>query len=315
MKYVLTRLLTALFTLVFIVTIVYFATYIGNFQQFTLPHPISEDISRIYEMYKDYLSQIIQENYWGKSSKGIEVWELLSGVVQESFKINLLALALWLPMGIILGVVTVMFKGKWIDQIIGSVTLVLSSLPAYMVILYMIFIIGYEWNLLPPQFPSETAPQWMQMRGYIIPVLSLSLWPIAHLTRLIRGELIEALQSDAYLLVRTKGFSKWQIVFRHGLRHSFVIIIPEITNLFMLVMGGSFIIERIYGIRGMAKLMFDSLIVPFDYGGYIYVDTPVVIVIVVLYASLGMVFSLFMDITYVLMDPRMNVATLKRKKI
>ena len=135
-------------------------------------------------------------------------------------------------------------------------------------------------------------------RSMILPVAALSLSPVATITRYLRGELIETLSSEYMLLARTKGLKKSQAVVRHAFRNSMVplanIIIPMITH----VMGGSMVVEDIFGVPGMGGILVDSIEVH---------DYSLTMAALLFYAFINIFTLLIVDIAYGIIDPRIRL--------
>ena len=131
-----------------------------------------------------------------------------------------------------------------------------------------------------------------------LPVIALSLNPIATVARYLRGELIETMSSEFLLLARTKGLTQAQAVVRHAFRNSCVplanIVIPIVTG----IMGGSLVIESIFSIPGMGGMMINSI----NAG-----DHQLTIAVLIFYSIVSLITMLIVDISYGLLDPRIRM--------
>ena len=142
----------------------------------------------------------------------------------------------------------------------------------------------------------------MKVLGYIIPVFVLSFGSICGYCRSVRAELCEVMESEYLLLARTKGLTKKQAIIRHALRNAMVPIVPSILAEFIGILGGSMILEQLYGIPGIGKLFVTALNSK-DYN-VLFVD-------MALFTTIGLVFGVFLDLSYGFIDPRIRMGAKK----
>ena len=129
-------------------------------------------------------------------------------------------------------------------------------------------------------------------------VLSLGFGVVAGLTRYTRAELSEVLTGDYMLLARTKGLTKAQAISRHALRNAMVVILPMIIGEFIGILGGSMIIENIFGIPGIGNLYVNS-IRALDYN-FFMADSA-------FYTAIGLLAGIVVDLSYGFVDPRIRM--------
>ena len=132
--------------------------------------------------------------------------------------------------------------------------MVLVSIPGFVLITFLLLIFCYNLHWLPSQWPNPEAPDSQKFLGYILPVFVLSLGSICGYCRAVRAELCEVMESEYLLLARTKGLTKQQSIIRHALRNAMVPILPSILAEVIGLLGGSMILESLYGIPGVGKL-------------------------------------------------------------
>jgi ABC-type dipeptide/oligopeptide/nickel transport system permease component len=132
----------------------------------------------------------------------------------------------------------------------------------------------------------------------VIPVLSLTFGTVAGFTRYTRAELCEVMSSEFLLLARTKGLSKRQCVVRHALRNSMVPIVPMVIGEFIGILGGSMILEQLYGINGIGSLFIECIS---------FKDWNVLLVDMATYTLIGLFANLFVDLSYGIVDPRIRM--------
>jgi len=136
------------------------------------------------------------------------------------------------------------------------------------------------------------------MWSLTLPIVALSLNPIATLTRYLRGELIENISSEYILLARTKGLTRAQAIVRHAFRNSMMPITSTLVALITGIMGGSLVIENMFAIPGTGGMLTKSI-----FAG----DHFLTIAILVFYSTISLVTILIVDLAYGLIDPRVRV--------
>jgi len=130
------------------------------------------------------------------------------------------------------------------------------------------------------------------------PILALSFSSIAGYTRFSRAELTEVLTSEFMLLARTKGLTKSQATLRHALRNAMVPIFPSILGEFISILGGSLIIEKIFSIPGVGRLMLNSILSQ-DYDFFMLLSA--------FYVLVGLTAGIVIDLSYGFIDPRIRM--------
>ena len=216
----------------------------------------------IVRQYGTWVKNIVTKWDWGLSTR-VEVrrpvFTILKDRMPTTLKLNVIALFIYIPIGVALGIIAALNKDKLIDNIISVAVMVMISIPNFVVIIMLIMIFGYWLNWLPTIYPSGDADFLLRLKGLVIPVLALIFGPIASLARLTRAELTEALTSEFLLLARTKGLTRGQSIVRHGLRNSMVPLVPSIIGSFVLILTGSVVMEQIYSIPGTGRVFIRAL--------------------------------------------------------
>ena len=169
-------------------------------------------------------------------------------------------------------------------------------------ITFLMLILCYNNQILPTQWPSDSAPTNLKVLGYIIPVFCLSFGSICGYCRFVRAELCEVMASDYLLLARTKGLTKRQAILRHALRNAMVPIVPSILAEVIGLLSGSMILESLYGIPGIGKLFIQAIRAK-DYN-VLFVDMAI-------FTTLGLLAGVFLDISYGFIDPRIRMGAKK----
>ncbi len=255
--------------------------------------------------YVNWLKNIFTEWNWGKSlyvRPNISAIVIIGERLPTSMYINIFSVIFSVPLGIALGIVAALNKNKPIDHVISTLVMVFISIPSFIMITMSIYIFGYQLGWLPPQWAHETDSDQLKALSFILPVFVLSFGSVCGYCRFVRAELCEVMESEYLLLARTKGLTKRQAILRHALRNAMVPIVPAILSEFIGILGGSTILEKLYGIRGIGGLFYDSLNTK---------DWNVLFVDMALFTTISLVSGVFLDLSYGLIDPRIRMGAKK----
>ena len=273
LKYTLKRIVLILFTLFIILTIAYFLMQLTTsfeervkFYQMSDPKMSYEEAviygkkagwdDPILIKYFNWIKGVIKGN-WGVSvvyEVGQNPWTILTRFIPFTISINIWPLLIATPLGFLFGIIAALRKNKPTDYIISLLVMICISVPSFVFV--TLLMINATNMGLPIQFRAADQANW---KDYIIPVIALSVGPIASLTRITRAELTEVLTSEYLLLARTKGLNRFQATIRHALRNSLLPLVPSIIGSFVGIMFGSLVIEQIYGIKGVGGILLTAI--------------------------------------------------------
>jgi len=259
----------------------------------------------IMDQYFSWLKNVLTEWNWGRSTyirPNVEAIYIIMQRLPVSINLNILSSVVAVPLGILLGIVAALNKNKPIDNFISTAVMVFISIPGFVLITFSIFLFAYTLNWLPPQWPNPTDPDLQKFLGYIIPIFVLSFGSVCGYCRSTRAELCEVMESEYLLLARTKGLTKRQSIIRHALKNAMVPIVPSILAEIIGILGGSMILETLYGIPGVGRLFTYSL-QNNDYN-VLFVD-------MALFTVIGLISGVFLDLSYGLIDPRIRMGAKK----
>ena len=251
--------------------------------------------------YKNWLTNIVTKWEWGQSRKiqpNVNASVIIGERLAVSIKLNILSVIFSVPIGILLGIWAALKKNSLTDHIISTLVMIFISIPGFVLISVLIRIFGYDLKWLPTTWPSTTDPTNIKVLGYIIPVFCLSFGSICGYCRFTRAELCEVMESDYLLLARTKGLTRKQAIVRHALKNAMVPIVPAILSEFIGILGGSMILEQLYGIQGIGDLFVKALTAK-DYN-ILFVDMAI-------FTTISLVAGVFLDISYGFIDPRIRM--------
>jgi len=260
----------------------------------------------IMTQYFNWLRNIFTRWDWGVSNSiapNVAAINIIGARLPTSMIINIYSVIISVPIGILLGIWAALKKGNTTDNVISSLVMVFISIPGFVLITLLMGAFAYGLKWLPTQWPNPTDPDSMKALGYILPVFVLSFGSICGYCRFTRAELCEVMENDYLLLARTKGLTKRQAILRHALRNAMVPIVPSILAEFIGILGGSMILETLYGIPGIGSLFVNALSAK-DYN-VLFVD-------MALFTTISLCAGVILDISYGFIDPRIRMGAAKQ---
>ena len=261
----------------------------------------------VIDQFFSWLGNIVTKWDWGRSTviePNASAIRIIAQRLPASMSINIVSVILSVPLGIALGILAGLKKNTWIDHTISTLVMVFISIPSFVVISFLIYLLSYQSGLLPSAWPTPDQSIQTKVLAFIIPVMSLSFGSICGYTRFVRAELCEVMSSEYLLLARTKGLTKNQAIVRHALRNAFVPILPSILAEFIGIFGGSMILERLYGIPGIGDLYITAL-------NQNSPDYNVLMVDMAVFTTVGLLAGIILDLSYGFIDPRIRMGEKK----
>lgn len=262
----------------------------------------------IMVQYFLFLKNVLLYWDWGVGEQmyeALNVWDILMQKLPYTVMVNLFSIIIAIPLGLIFGIYAALKKNKWQDHVISTLVIVFISVPSYVYAFLVQYFLCFKFGWFPLQLESlnDAALFSFKMLKSMMPaILSLSFSVIAGLTRYTRAELSEVLTGDYMLLARTKGLTKAQAISRHAMRNAMVVILPMIIGEFIGILGGSLIIENIFGIPGIGNMFITSINLR-DYNFFMAMT--------VFYTFIGLASGIIIDISYGIIDPRIRMGSKK----
>lgn len=258
--------------------------------------------------YWRYLVNIFKYGYFGVGQKLFQEQDVLQVILRKlpySMLVNLYSILIAIPLGLAFGIYAALRKNRWQDHTISVLVIVFISVPSFVYAFLVQYLLCFKLKLFPLRMYSVSEAPLMSFkmfRSMMPAILSLGFGTVAGLTRYTRAELSEVLTSDFMLLARTKGLTKRQATVRHAMKNAMVVILPMIIGEFIGILGGSYIIEGVFGIPGIGALYISAINMR-DYN-YFMAET-------IFYCLIGLTAQIFVDISYGFIDPRIRMGSKK----
>ena len=233
----------------------------------------------------------------GKSirlEKGQYVTDVIINKMGVSMSIGLVALAISLILGVVLGVLQARYKDGVFDHIGTGYTVLVNAVP-HLVIYTIIMIGGAALLGLPMRYDATAAEPWKTM---VLPVICLSIGSTAGYMLWTRRYMVDELNKDYIRLAKLKGLSDRKVMFHHVLKNAFVPLAQYLPYSILLTVGGSLLVERFFSVPGMGPELTNAI------SRY---DVNLVQGIVLLYATMGILGVFLGDLLMTLIDPRIKL--------
>jgi peptide/nickel transport system permease protein len=248
--------------------------------------------------YGNWLSHFARGD-WGMSiSTQSKVRPLVLQRLRNSAMLAALALLMYVPLGIFLGVIAALRRNGWLDSTISIGSLAFVGLPEFVtgLLLIAVFAVGLGWlpasSAIPPDSSFvEAFPR------LILPALTVSLASLAYVIRLTRSGTIEVLNMDYVRTARLKGLSSYQVLSRHVLRNALLPTVTVVAVGIGFLIGGLIVTESVFSYPGLGRLVLFAVQRR---------DVPLIqataMIIVIIYAAS----NLLADVTYAYLNPRIR---------
>lgn len=263
-----------------------------------LRHELNLD-QPVYLQYLFWLGNFMQGNL-GKSVFYHEnVTDLIAARIPITFHVGFVAFLLSTLISIPAGLVSAVRRGGWLDSVISVLANLGMATPVFWLGILGIYLFSMRLGWLPVQgYTSPFQDFWLNTRQLVLPAVCLAVVPLASLTRQTRSSMLEVIRQDYIRTARSKGLKESAVIAGHALKNA---IIPVITLLGLQLrhlVGGSVLIEQVFNIPGMGRLLVGSV---FNKDFVVVQGTIMVIAIMVALANL------LVDISYGYFDPRIRV--------
>lgn len=241
--------------------------------------------------YVRWLTNMLQGDFGTSYTQSKPVVTLMGQAFLTTARLAGLAYVFALVLGLVIGVVAAVNHGKWIDRALMALSILGISAPVFWVavIFQIVFALTLKW------FPLSGIKTW---QAFVLPVIALGVRYAASIARVTRTSMLDVLSQDFMRTAEAKGVRKWTVIIVHGLRNALIPIITIAGTQLGEILTGSILIESIFMMPGMGKLLLDAINsrdLPLIQGGVMYIA----VICVAVY--------LIVDILYAVVDPRIRL--------
>ena len=307
-KYILKRVGIAVVTLFIITFVLFMLVRIMPGNPFPSERMSAEQIANkraemglddpIFVQFFNYIKNVLRGDFGNGTSLyyGAPIKTVLKQCVSNSFRIGGLAILLGTAVGLLLGIVAAINRDKFWDVFCTVFSIIGVCVPSYVFLIFLQYTFSYKINIFPYFFDTSSF-----LFSSVLPAVSLSLFTMSTIARFTRNEMVEVIDSDYVLLAEAKGFYGSKLIGKHVLRNALIPVVTVLAPLVVDLLTGALVVEKIYGINGIGKLMVDAIA---GEG----IDYNYVLALGILYSALYIGIMLVVDIVYGILDPRIRVA-------
>ena len=301
-RYILKRVVAALITIWFIMTLTFVLMYAipgspistEKVYDVALQQALEEKFGLNKTLHERYVKCLVDYAHgdFGISylKIGLTTNEIIASGFPYSLRIGIYASGLIVLFGIAAGILAALRQNRFVDRFLMVLSTLGSTIPSFVFATLYLFLFSKILGLVP----AFGVKPWT---GYIGPVLVTSVFSMAFVTRLMRTSMIEELNQDYIRTARAKGISEFKVVAKHAMRNAILPVVTYVGPMIAMVVTGSFVIEKVFGIPGIGSL-FTSSVLTRDY---------TLIMGITVFFSVFLVFcTLVVDILYVFVDPRIK---------
>jgi peptide/nickel transport system permease protein len=254
----------------------------------------------IFVQYTHWLSNALHGDFGKSITYNKSVTSLFASRLPITVYLSGIALVLSTLAGIIAGTFCAIKRGGYLDQLISVIANIGIAVPIFWLGILGIYILSLKLNWLPVQgWVSPTVNFWDSTQKAIMPVILLAVPSLAILTRQTRSSMLEVVQQDYIRTAVSKGLTERAIILRHALKNALIPVITLLGLQVRLLVGGSVLVETVFNIPGMGRLLVDAAMnkdFPVIQGGVLVLGLAICLV------------NLLVDISYGWFDPRVKYA-------
>lgn len=246
----------------------------------------------LFEQYLTYIGDAVHGDF-GDSLKqrGRTVSKIISTKFPVSARLGGMAVLVAFCIGVPLGCISALNRGKIGDNIIIVIATCGIAVPSFVICTMLMYVFGVRLGWLPTLGLST----W---KHYIMPVIALAFYPTAYITRLMRSSMLDVLGQDYMRTAKAKGLNQFVSLFKHALRNAILPIVTYMGPLLAYTVTGSFIVEKIFTIPGLGSEFIGSITNR---------DYTVIMGTTIFLATLMVFMNVVVDIVYKLVDPRIKL--------
>lgn len=240
------------------------------------------------------------------TKQGKKVTQVLSETLPNTFVLALTAITIAIIIGLFLGIVSALFKDRWLDKSIQVLSTLGMSVPSFFSAILFAWLFGFvlhrytNLEMTGSLYELDDFGEAMHIRwkNLILPSIVLGIRPLAVVVQLMRNSLLEVFSQDYIRTARSKGLSEFQIIKNHALKNALNPVITAISGWFASMLAGAVFVEYIFGWNGIGKEIVNALNT---------LDLPVIMGSVLVIALVFVMINILVDLVYAWLDPKVKL--------
>ena len=257
-----------------------------------------------YERYISWAWGVLQGDFGYSLSGEMKINEVLGPKVKNSLVLASASILIGIPIALLLGIITALWRDKLPDIIISTVTIFSMTIPEFIsaTLLILVVAIWLEWLPGIVIVPTEASLSEL-LPNIILPVIAISMIMTAHMARMVRSSVIQVMASDYVQMAILKGVPYWKMVFKHVLPNALLPAINVVALTIAWLLGGVVVTEVVFNYPGLGRLVIESISNR---------DLPVVQALAIILASIYVGINLIADLTTLMLNPRLKSLQIKK---
>jgi peptide/nickel transport system permease protein len=252
----------------------------------------------LYEQFIDWVLQLLHGDLGRSVFSNLPVTHLIAQRIEPTLSLALTTIVFTCLTAIPLGMLAASYPGTVVDRLVMLFAVLAFSFPVFWVGYALVLVFAIGWHLLPVQGFSSISEGIGPFLAHIaLPTVTLGLVFMALLTRMTRSAMLEVLGQDYIRTARAKGLPRATVIFVHALKNASVSIVTTIGLGIGVLIGGTVIIESVFGISGLGRLTVEAVLVH---------DYPLIQGLILFFAAVYVMLNLLIDLSYTLLDPRIR---------
>lgn len=237
-----------------------------------------------------YLKNLLHGDFGVSLKTGRDIATTLKTCFAVSARLGGYAIIIATILGVVFGAIAALNRNKWPDRVIIFFTTLFTAMPSFVFATFLMMIFCIQLKLVPV---------WSaQNKNYVLPVIALSAYPMAYITRLTKTSMLDVLGQDYIRTARAKGVPQARVIFKHALRNALIPVITYLGPEIAYILTGSLVIENIFTIGGIGQQFVQSINNR---------DYPLIMGTTIFLAVIMVIMNLVSDIMYKIVDPRIKL--------
>ncbi len=259
-----------------------------------------------YIQYGDFVRRALQFDFGISYRTGLPVSEMIAERLPATLELAFASATFALVLGVILGIYTAIRRQGWLAQFILSSSLIGVSLPTFLIGILLIWVFSVELGWLPSFGRGDTVDigwwstgflTWSGLSSLVLPTITLGLYQMTLIMRLVRAEMLEVLRQDYIRFARARGLPDRVVNFGHALKNTLVPVITIAGLQLGLIVAFAIVTETVFQWPGVGLMFINAVY---------FVDIPVMSAYLLLVGLVFVVINLLVDLSYLVIDPRIR---------
>ena len=257
-----------------------------------------------YERYVSWAIGVIQGDFGYSLSGEMKINDVLGPRVKNSLVLASASILIGIPIALLLGIITALWRDKMPDIIISTFTIFSMTIPEFISATLLILIVAIWLEWLPGIVIVPTGASVFELLpNIILPVIAISMIMTAHMARMVRSSVIQVMASDYVQMAILKGVPYWKMVFKHVLPNALLPAINVVALTIAWLLGGVVVTEVVFNYPGLGRLVIESISNR---------DLPVVQALAIILASIYVIINLIADLLTLMLNPRLKSLQIKK---